>query len=102
MDQVLAGARNVFMKIGCGRLHFYEQPPQGELRGQVHHLGIQTDDLEGLVQRMKDGGVEFRKPIQDFGFWKYIMAPAPDNMLLELFQVNMDSLDEGMEDYFCG
>ncbi len=102
LDQDMAGARNVFMKIGCGRLHFYEQPPQGDRRGQVHHLGIQTDDLEGLVWRLKEGGVKIPKPIQDFGSWKYVMAPAPDNMLLELFQVDMNNLLPGLEDYFCG
>lgn len=101
LDREMAGARNVFMKLGCGRLHFYEQPPQGEKRGQVHHLGIQTDDLVDLVRRMKAGGVQFRKPITDFGYWKYVMAPAPDNMLLELFEVNADMVDPGLEDYFC-
>jgi catechol 2,3-dioxygenase-like lactoylglutathione lyase family enzyme len=67
-------------------LHFYEQPPRDEGRGAIHHLGIETDDLEALVAHMKSRGVKFRKEITDFGFWKYVMAPAPDNVLLELFQ----------------
>jgi len=85
-DVEMAGARNVFLQIGKGRLHFYEQPPRDEGRGAIHHLGIETDDLEALVAHMKSRGVKFKKEITDFGFWKYVMAPAPDNVLLELFQ----------------
>ena len=86
-DLNMAGARNVFLAIGKGRLHFYDQPPRDEGKGAIHHLGIQTDDLESLVARMKAKGVPFRKEITDLGSWKYVMAPAPDNVLLELFQV---------------
>ncbi|MCK9229819.1 MAG: VOC family protein [Syntrophales bacterium] len=85
-DIEMAGARNVFLQIGKGRLHFYDQPPRDEVRGAIHHLGMETDDLEALVAHMKSRGVQFRKDIADFGFWKYVMAPAPDNVLLELFQ----------------
>jgi hypothetical protein len=58
-------------------------------------LGIQTDDLEGLVAHMKARGFFFRKPISDFGFWKYVMVRAPDNVLLELFQIVKEKLPEG-------
>ena len=27
LDENKAGARNVFMRIGTGRIHFYDQPP---------------------------------------------------------------------------
>jgi catechol 2,3-dioxygenase-like lactoylglutathione lyase family enzyme len=94
-DIVMAGARNVFLAIGQGRLHFYDQPPKDQGRGAIHHLGIQTDDLEALVGHMKAKGVPFRKEITDFGFWKYVMAPAPDNVLLELFQILKEKLPEG-------
>jgi catechol 2,3-dioxygenase-like lactoylglutathione lyase family enzyme len=94
-DIVMAGARNVFLVIGQGRLHFYDQPPKDQGRGAIHHLGIQTDDLEALVGHMKAKGVPFRKEITDFGFWKYVMAPAPDNVLLELFQILKEKLPEG-------
>jgi catechol 2,3-dioxygenase-like lactoylglutathione lyase family enzyme len=94
-DIVMAGARNVFVAIGQGRLHFYDQPPKDQGRGAIHHLGIQTDDLEALVGHMKAKGVPFRKEINDFGFWKYVMAPAPDNVLLELFQIVKEKLPEG-------
>ena len=100
LDMDLAGARNVFMRIGTGRIHFYEQPPKGEARGPVHHLGIQTGDLESLVSKMKSAGVVFRKPIADFGFWKYVMAPGPDGVLLELFQVDKKQVPEELQSFF--
>jgi catechol 2,3-dioxygenase-like lactoylglutathione lyase family enzyme len=43
-----AGARNVFMKIGLGALHFYEQPPKALGKNAVHHLGMQVEDLGEL------------------------------------------------------
>jgi catechol 2,3-dioxygenase-like lactoylglutathione lyase family enzyme len=94
-DLEMAGSRNVFLTIGKGRLHFYDQPPRDEGRGAIHHIGIQTDNLEALVAHMKARGVPFRKEISDFGFWKYVMAPAPDNVLLELFQIVKEKLPEG-------
>lgn len=94
-DLQMAGARNVFLVIGQGRLHFYDQPPRDQGRGAIHHIGIQTDNLEALVSHMKAKGVKFRKEISDFGFWKYVMAPAPDNVLLELFQIVKEKLPEG-------
>ena len=94
-DVVMAGTRNVFVAIGQGRLHFYDQPAKDQGRGAIHHLGIQTDDLEGLVTQMKAKGVPFHKEIADFGFWKYVMVLAPDNVLLELFQIVKEKLPEG-------
>ena len=101
LDNELAGARNVFMKVGQGRLHFYDQPPR-EGRGPVHHLGVRVDDLEGLVARMRLAGVTFRKPITDFGLWRYVMAPAPDGVLLELFEVDGEQLPDELRGYFGG
>jgi catechol 2,3-dioxygenase-like lactoylglutathione lyase family enzyme len=95
VDIDMAGARNVFLAIGKGRLHFYDQPPRDEGRGAIHHLGIQTDDLEALVNHMKSKGCLFRKGIADFGFWKYVMVQAPDNVLIELFQIVKEKLPEG-------
>lgn len=94
-DLNMAGARNVFVAVGRGRLHFYDQPPRDEGKGAIHHLGIQTDDLQGLVTLMKAKGFRFRKEISDFGFWKYVMVQAPDNVLLELFQIIPEKLPPG-------
>ncbi len=94
-DLDMAGARNVFIAIGKGRLHFYDQPPRDVGRGAIHHLGIQTDDLEALVAHMKARGFHFHKAVSDFGFWKYVMIQAPDNVLIELFQIVKEKLPEG-------
>ena len=89
-DGVLAGSRNVFMRIGSGGLHLYDQPPRDEGRGAVHHIGIRSDDLRALVPRMKEQGVAFRSDIREFGTWRYIMCAAPDDVLLELFEFDAE------------
>jgi catechol 2,3-dioxygenase-like lactoylglutathione lyase family enzyme len=99
-DSELAGARNVFMKIGHGRLHFYDQPPKNPGRGSIHHFGIQTDNIEAVVDKVRLGGINLKKGITDLGFWKYIMVPAPDEILIELFQVDKTQLPIQYIDYF--
>ena len=86
-DLEVAGARNVRLAVGRGAINLYDQPPRVVGMGSVHHLGILTDDLEGLVASMEAKGVHFRDPVQDFGAVKFIMVMAPDSVLLELFQV---------------
>jgi catechol 2,3-dioxygenase-like lactoylglutathione lyase family enzyme len=100
LDMELAGARNVFMKIGKGRVHFYDQSPKNPGRGSIHHFGIQTDDIDEVVNNLKSKGISFKKDIVDFGFWKYIMVPAPDDILIELFQVDKDKIPQELLDYF--
>ena len=99
-DGSLAGARNVFLKVGRGRIHLYDQPPRHQSRGAVHHLGITTDDLPGLVARIRDRGAQFRSDIREFGSWRYIMVAAPDDVLLELFQFDVDQLEPALARYF--
>ena len=100
LDMEIAGARNVFMKVGTGRIHFYDQPPKMSGRGSIHHFGIQTDDVERDYQHMKSQGVEFNKTVVDLAFMKYIMVPAPDNVLIELFEVNKAAIPAEYHDYF--
>lgn len=100
LDAELAGARNVFMRIGNGRLHFYDQQPKNPGRGSMHHFGIQTDDIEQVVELLQSGGVLLTKGITDLGFWKYIMVPAPDDILIELFQVDKTQIPDEYIDYF--
>jgi catechol 2,3-dioxygenase-like lactoylglutathione lyase family enzyme len=85
-DAEVAGARNVMISIGSGAINFYDQPPKDSGRGVVHHLGIETDDIDALVEKMKSKGHKFRKPITDLGVLKYVMVAGPDNILIELFQ----------------
>lgn len=100
LDMELAGARNVFMKIGKGRVHFYNQSPKNPGRGSIHHFGIQTDDIDEVVNNLKSKGISLKKDIVDFGFWKYIMVPAPDDILIEVFQVDKDKIPQELLDYF--
>jgi catechol 2,3-dioxygenase-like lactoylglutathione lyase family enzyme len=86
-DLEMAGARNMMIQIGSSKINFYDQPPKDQGRGAIHHLGIETDDLEALVEHMKSKGFQFIKKIKKLGPWKYVMAEAPDNVLLELFEV---------------
>jgi len=100
LDAELAGARNVFMRVGNGRLHFYDQAPKHKLRGNIHHFGIQTSDIAAVVAQLKSNGVRLRKGIADLGFWKYIMVPAPDDILIELFEVDKQQIPTEYWDYF--
>jgi catechol 2,3-dioxygenase-like lactoylglutathione lyase family enzyme len=100
LDAVLAGERNVFMKIGSGRVHLYDQPPKDPVRGNIHHFGIQTDDIEAVVNTLREKGIVLKKDITDLGFWKYVMVPAPDEILIELFQVDKTKLPPQYVDYF--
>jgi catechol 2,3-dioxygenase-like lactoylglutathione lyase family enzyme len=86
-DFVVAGARNVRLSIGRGAINFYDQRPRVVGQGTVHHLGVLTDDLEGLVASMESKGYKFRDPIQDAGVVKFMMCAAPDDLLVELYQV---------------
>ncbi len=85
-DQEAAGARNVRLAIGRGFIHLYDQPPKLDRPGNIH-LGIETDDLDGLVEHMRSKGFQFRNPIRDYPQFRYVMIAAPDNILIELFQV---------------
>ena len=41
-DDELAGSRNVFLAVGTGRLHIYDQAPKDRGRGGIHHLGVKV------------------------------------------------------------
>lgn len=49
---------------------------------------------------MKNKGVVFNKDITDAGFWKYIMVPAPDDILIELFEVDKNQIPSEYLGYF--
>jgi catechol 2,3-dioxygenase-like lactoylglutathione lyase family enzyme len=86
-DALLVGQRNVRIQIGGMAIHIYDQPPRSADRGLVHHLGIRTDDLDGLVAHMQKNGVAFRKSITEDSAFRYTMCEAPDGVLLELYEV---------------
>jgi catechol 2,3-dioxygenase-like lactoylglutathione lyase family enzyme len=85
-DDEAAGVRNVRLALGHAFLHVYDQPPKAPRGGAIHHLGIETDDLDALVLSMKAHGFHFRNPIRDEPKFRYIMISGPDDLLMELFQ----------------
>ncbi len=99
-DGIMADSRNVFLRIGDGRLHLYDQRSRQYKKNAVHHVGIRVENLTQLVSRMTAAGVEFPNPIREFGGWSYCMCMAPDNLLLELFQVEEQELAGPLKDYF--
>ena len=60
-DGDFGGSRNVFMKIASGRIHLYAQPPRNNGKGSIHHIGIRTNDLTGLRDRLLQMGVRFSR-----------------------------------------
>jgi catechol 2,3-dioxygenase-like lactoylglutathione lyase family enzyme len=99
-DFTYAGARNVFVAIGTGRLHFYDQAPSGTARNAVNHLGFVIDDLDALHERLVAEGVPLKKGIQRFDDGNYLMLEAPDGVLLELFQPNPSRISPQMALWF--
>jgi catechol 2,3-dioxygenase-like lactoylglutathione lyase family enzyme len=99
-DGDFGGSRNVFMKIGAGRIHLYSQAPRDNGRGAVHHIGIRTTDLASLHSRLIEMGVMFRSGVREFGTWRYIMCPALDDVLLELFEIDTASMPSELARYF--
>ena len=99
-DGDFGGARNAFLRIGDGRLHLYSQPPRSPGAGAIHHLGFRTGDLDALHARLLGMGTVFRSGIREFGNWRYLMCPAPDAVLLELFQVDAGAMPPEIARYF--
>ncbi len=85
-DDELAGSRNVFLAVGTGRLHIYDQPPRDPGRGAIHHLGIKVDNLRDVWRRLQEQGVSSPHGLREHSTWRYVMISAPDDLLLELFE----------------
>jgi predicted enzyme related to lactoylglutathione lyase len=86
-DGGVAGARNVFVKIGIGAMHLYDQPPRGDGKNAVHHLGMQVVGIHELYERMKAAGLRIPNPIRPTGGGGgYFMLGAPDGVVIEVFE----------------
>lgn len=86
-DDLIDGDRNVFLKIGDGRIHLFKSrsvPPEG--RNAFHHLGIMVADLSAVVERLRANGVPVT-PITHTPGGGFAMAQAPDHVRIELFEV---------------
>ena len=62
---------------------------------------MRTDDLRALVAHMRARGVAFRSEIREFGHWRYVMVAAPDDVLLELFEVD-ETIEAPLAAHFGG
>jgi len=85
-DEEAAGVRNVRLALGSGFIHVYDQPPKPGRAGAFHHLGIETDDLDGLIARMEQRGYHLRNTVRELPKFRYVMIAGPDELLIELFQ----------------
>ena len=85
-DEAAAGVRVVRMRLGRAFINIYDQRPKGPRGGAFHHLGIETDDLAALAQRMTERGFLFRNAIRTDKSFKYVMIAGPDELLIELFE----------------
>lgn len=100
-DHSFGGARNMLVRIGDGRLNFYEQPPRDGGRNSVHHLGMQVRDLAGLAQRMRNAGIDLRSDVRVLDELDYLMVEGPDGVLWELFEwKGAIEPDTGLEAWF--
>ena len=94
-DGDVAGARNVFMKIGIGAMHLYDQPPRDRGKNAIHHLGMQVVGLADLYQRMKAADLHVPNPIRHFeGGGGYFMLGAPDGVVIEVFEPGISRAPE--------
>ena len=99
-DGLMANSRNVFLRVGEGRLHLYDQRPNHYESNAIHHIGIRVRNLEKLYTDLKSIGVNFPNPIRQFENWSYVMCKAPDNVLLEFFQVDEQTMEGPLNRYF--
>ena len=85
-DGEAAGVRNVRIQIGNSFIHLYDQAPKAPRGGAIHHLGIETDDLEDLGLHLRSPGVALKNEIKEEKKFKYVMVKGPDDLLIELFE----------------
>lgn len=98
-DLEFAGVRNVFMRIGEDRLHLYAQPPRTRERSAVDHLGVQSDELEQLVARLRGPAAPVTHIREQPGA-RYAMAEGPDGVLIELFEPDLTEAAPTLRDHF--
>ena len=86
---------SVSLDIGGTRVNVAPQPADQNLpRGsaEVHlgleHIGLQSDDLDGLLARMQPKGMEVLEPLRTTPTGlKLVFVRAPDDVRIELMQL---------------
>jgi hypothetical protein len=76
----MRGHAKVFVAVGSGRLHFYDQPPRSTNRNAVNHIGLVVRGLDALAEAMIAEGVDLPKGVQRFPDGNYLMVEAPDRV----------------------
>ena len=85
-DGTNAGARNVLIGVGRGRINIYDQPPRGQGRNAFHHIGVRVPDLRNAWARMQAQGLTSPGGLREHDGLRYVMVEAPDAILVELFE----------------
>ena len=93
-----AGARNVMLGIGRGRLNLYDQAPRDNGRGAVHHIGVRVKDLKAVWADLQAKGLTSPKGLRNHDDWRYVMIAAPDDLLVELFEFDDPSAPFNIDD----
>lgn len=89
-DDSIDGDRNVFLRVGSGRIHLFESKKAPDRhRNLFHHIGLLIDDLDELVHGLRADGVDVTDitAVPGGGF---AMATGPDGLLIELFEVTSE------------
>ena len=89
-DDTIDGDRNVFLRIGYGRIHLFESKnAPAHHRNLFHHIGLLIEDLNALVHRLRAGGRDVTDitAVPGGGF---AMVTGPDGLLIELFEVTSE------------
>lgn len=98
-DTHFAGVRNVFLQLGGGHIHLYQQRPRAIGQGTVHHLGVQTNNLDTTARRIREMGYSVtairREPTA-----AYAMVKGPDDLLVEVFEPDISQLPPELRSYF--
>jgi catechol 2,3-dioxygenase-like lactoylglutathione lyase family enzyme len=87
-DAPIDGDRNVFLKIGSGRIHLFEtRTTPGDGRNAFHHLGMMAENLSAVVERLKANGVPV-SPVTRVAGGGFAMVTGPQGMQIELFEAS--------------
>ncbi|WP_202309362.1 VOC family protein [Mesorhizobium sp. L-8-10] len=87
-DDLIDGDRNIFLRIGKGRMHLFQSrnpPPRG--RNVFHHIGIMVTGLADFVRKLDEAGVTV-SPVTVTPGGGFAMAEGPDGLKIELFEVS--------------
>jgi catechol 2,3-dioxygenase-like lactoylglutathione lyase family enzyme len=98
VDRSEARLRLAIMDVGGTRVEFiqYLDPAAQPFHRNPSyagsaHIAFKVEDIEGMVHKLKEAGVEFHTPVQSFmekenKEWKWCYFRDPDGIILELVE----------------